>query len=92
MDELRGWGRALGFDAVGISSTDLDNAWAGLDAWLAAGKHGAMDYMARHGSKRTRPNELVPGTRSIITVRMNVAPNLRPQVAANRPVAISTKG
>ncbi len=45
-----------------------------LDAWLAAGQHGEMDYMAAHGTKRARPAELVPGTRRIISVRMNYRP------------------
>jgi len=68
---IKGWGRELGFDAIGISGIDLGTAEHDLQAWLDAGYHGKMDYMARHGSKRARPAELVPGTLSVISVRMN---------------------
>jgi len=68
---IRQWGRELGFDAIGIAGTALDAAETELQAWLAAGFHGEMDYMASHGTKRSRPDELVPGTVSIITARMN---------------------
>jgi epoxyqueuosine reductase len=77
-DGIRRWGRELGFDAIGFSGTRLDGAAEALDAWLAAGFHGEMDYMAAHvtpaGNKRALPTELVPGTRSIITVRINYRP------------------
>jgi epoxyqueuosine reductase len=65
------WARHLGFQEVGVADTDLSAAEAGLLAWLAAGCHGEMDYMARHGLKRARPAELTPGTIRIISVRMN---------------------
>ena len=69
---IRARGLALGFDAVGFSGIDLGaEAEAKLEAWLEAGYHGEMDYMLRHGIKRVRPAELVPGTLSVITVRMN---------------------
>ncbi|HMM53810.1 MAG TPA: tRNA epoxyqueuosine(34) reductase QueG [Candidatus Desulfobacillus sp.] len=71
---IRQWGRELGFDAIGIAGISLEAAEAGLQAWLAAGFHGEMDYMARHGTKRSRPAELVPGTVSVITARMNYLP------------------
>jgi epoxyqueuosine reductase len=71
---IRAWGRELGFGAVGISDTDLSDAEAGLAAWLEAGCHGEMDYMAKHGMKRARPAELVAGTRRVITVRMAYLP------------------
>ncbi|MBI5107451.1 MAG: tRNA epoxyqueuosine(34) reductase QueG [Rhodocyclales bacterium] len=74
-DDIRRWGRELGFDAIGFAGIDLGPAEAGLAAWLAAGCHGEMDYMAGHrsdsGFKRARPAELVPGTLSIITARLN---------------------
>jgi epoxyqueuosine reductase len=77
-DDIRRWGRELGFDAIGFSGTRLDGAEQTLDAWLAAGFHGEMDYMAAHvtpaGKKRALPTELVPGTRSIITARINYRP------------------
>ncbi|MCG5075641.1 tRNA epoxyqueuosine(34) reductase QueG [Paraburkholderia tagetis] len=71
---IRAWGRELGFGAIGISDTDLAHAEAGLAAWLEAGCHGEMDYMAKHGMKRARPAELVAGTRRVITARMAYLP------------------
>ena len=71
---IKGWGRELGFQRVGIAGTDLGEAEAHLNAWLAQGYHGSMDYMARHGTRRSRPAELVPGTRSVIMVRMDYLP------------------
>ena len=68
---IKSWGKDLGFDAIGIADIQLERAEAGLTAWLAAGFHGSMDYMARHGTARTRPAELVPGTVRVITARMN---------------------
>jgi len=64
----------LGFQAVGIAGTDLGQAEARLLAWLAQGCHGEMDYMANHGVKRSRPQELVPGTLRAITARMAYFP------------------
>ena len=78
---IKRWGRELGFDAIGIADTDLNAAEAGLAAWLAAGCHGEMDYMASHGTKRSRPAELVPGTVRIITARMNSLPEAAPMEA-----------
>lgn len=69
--DIKNWGREFGFDAVGISGIDLGAAESGLDAWIDAGCHGEMDYMARHGAKRARPAELMPGTLSVISARMN---------------------
>jgi epoxyqueuosine reductase len=68
------WGRGLGFEAIGISDTDLSTEEAHLLRWLASGRHGTMGYMARHGTTRARPADLVPGTLRIITVRMNYWP------------------
>jgi len=72
--QIKVWGGELGFDAIGIAGTDLAVAEAGLTAWLGAGCHGEMDYMASHGTKRSRPAELVPGTQSVIVARMNYLP------------------
>ena len=71
---IKTWGRELGFQAVGIADTDLASAESRLADWLAAGFHGEMDYMARHGSKRARPALLRPGTARVISVRMNYRP------------------
>jgi epoxyqueuosine reductase len=68
------WGEALGFQEIGIAGTDLEREERRLAEWLAAGRHGAMDYMARHGAARARPHELVPGTLRVITARMNYRP------------------
>jgi len=68
---VKRWGRELGFDAVAIAGTDLARDEARLIEWLGRGWHGEMDYMARHGARRARPAELVPGTVSIVTARLN---------------------
>ena len=68
------WGHALGFQQVGVTDVDLATAETRLAAWLAQGFHGRMDYMQRHGSKRSRPAELVPGTVRVISVRMDYLP------------------
>jgi epoxyqueuosine reductase len=72
--QIKQWGRELGFAAVGIADTGLAAAEAGLQAWLAQGFHGEMDYMAAHGTKRSRPAELVPGTLRIVSARMDYLP------------------
>ena len=72
------WARELGFSHVGVAGVDLSSAEAGLLAWLADGFHGSMDYMAAHGLKRARPAELVPGTVSVITARMDYLPRSTP--------------
>ena len=71
---IRIWGLELGFQEIGIAGTDLALEERRLLDWLAAGRHGAMDYMARHGTIRARPAELVPGTLRVITARMNYRP------------------
>jgi len=71
---IKAWGRELGFADVRIADVDLAHAEAGLQAWLAAGHHGEMDYMASHGMKRARPAELVPGTVRAIVARMDYLP------------------
>jgi epoxyqueuosine reductase len=73
--DIKRWGAALGFQRVGICDTGLDDAELRLRQWLARGFEGEMDYMARHGSKRTRPAELVPGTLRIVSVRMDYLPD-----------------
>ena len=71
---IRQWGLELGFQQVGFAGTDLATAERDLDQWLAEGRHGDMEWMARHGTKRTRPDELVRGTRSVIVLRMDYLP------------------
>lgn len=71
---IKAWGAELGFADVRIADVDLAHAEDGLRAWLAAGHHGEMDYMASHGMKRARPAELVPGTVRAIVARMDYLP------------------
>jgi epoxyqueuosine reductase len=68
------WGRELGFGAIGIADTNLSTEEVRLLNWLDAGRHGEMDYMARHGVKRARPAALVPGTVRVITARLDYWP------------------
>jgi epoxyqueuosine reductase len=68
--QIRRWGRELGFQAIGIADADLSAAEPRLLEWLAEGRHGEMEYMARHGALRARPAELKPGTRRVISCRM----------------------
>ena len=79
MAGVRNWARALGFSQVGVAGVDLSSAEPGLMQWLAAGFHGGMGYMAAHGLKRARPAELVPGTVSVITARMDYLPRATPE-------------
>lgn len=66
--------RALGFDAIGIADVELGEDERHLEHWLARGWHGQMHYMARHGRRRSRPAELLPGTLRVISTRMNYWP------------------
>lgn len=68
------WAQQLGFSQIAVAPVDLSDAEPGLLAWLQAGCHGDMDYMQRHGLRRARPAELVPGTLSVITARMHYLP------------------
>jgi epoxyqueuosine reductase len=79
---VKEWGRELGFQQVGIADTDLDTAERRLATWLRAGRQGEMGYMARHGTKRSRPAELAPGTLRIISVRMDYLPEPQEQMHA----------
>jgi len=72
-DILR-WGEELGFQQLGISDIDLAKAEGQLQEWLDDGRHGEMHYMHRHGSKRSHPEELVPGTLRVISARMDYLP------------------
>ncbi|HRY00298.1 MAG: tRNA epoxyqueuosine(34) reductase QueG [Rhodanobacteraceae bacterium] len=69
--QLDGWAREAGFRAVGVSDIELGEDEAHLKRWLDDGFHGDMDYMQRHGDKRTRPAKLVPGTLRVISARMD---------------------
>src|SRR5512134_1317167 len=68
---IKDWGRELGFQKVGIAGVDLAADELRLEGWLAQGRHGSMQYMQRHGTRRTRPAELVPGTLRVVSARMD---------------------
>lgn len=72
--DIREWGLDLGFQQIGVSDIDLERAESRLQQWLNAGFHGSMNYMSRHGTRRSRPQELVPGTLRIISARMDYLP------------------
>ena len=74
LDQIRGWAGELGFADVGVSALDLGETERRLFDWLDRDLHGDMDYMARHGVKRTRPEALVPGTLSVLSLRMDYLP------------------
>ncbi|BCB25872.1 epoxyqueuosine reductase [Sulfurimicrobium lacus] len=73
-EKIKSWGKTLGFQAVAISAPDLSKAETRLLEWLEQDMHGEMDYMASHGMKRSRPAELVPGTLTVISARMDYLP------------------
>ncbi|MGZ5195979.1 MAG: tRNA epoxyqueuosine(34) reductase QueG, partial [Ramlibacter sp.] len=77
--QLRQWAAELGFSQIGVAGVDLSSAEAGLLAWLSNGFHGDMAYMQAHGLKRARPAELVPGTVSVITARLDYLPRSTPE-------------
>ncbi|MBL8472601.1 MAG: tRNA epoxyqueuosine(34) reductase QueG [Rhodocyclaceae bacterium] len=86
---IRRWGLELGFSAVGYAGVNLGAAEQRLADWLALGRHGEMDYMARHGTARARPAELLPGTASVIAVRL---PYVDASHDANRVLADAALG
>jgi epoxyqueuosine reductase len=83
--EIKAWGRAFGFQDIRIADAcaDMSEAESGMFQWLDKAYHGEMDYMAKHGVKRARPYELVPGAQRVISVRMNYSP---PKAADSWPV------
>ncbi len=72
--DIKHWGRELGFQQIGVSDRDLSEAEARLLQWLAAGHHGEMGYMAAHGTRRSRPDALMPETVRVICARMDYDP------------------
>lgn len=84
---IKDWGRDLGFQQVGIADPNLDIYAQRLASWLQDGRHGEMSYMAHHGTKRSRPAELVPGTMRVISARMDYLPEplVRLQTAIEDP-------
>lgn len=78
--DIKIWGRELGFQQIGITDIDLSKEETRLQAWLAKGYQGSMDWLAAHGNKRSRPDELLPGTLRVIVVRMNYLPGDTQQI------------
>jgi epoxyqueuosine reductase len=72
--QIKDWGRELGFQQLGVSGVELPEDERRLLAWLEAGRHGEMGYMQEHGTRRSRPHELVPGTLRVISARMDYWP------------------
>ncbi len=87
--DIKDWGAALGLRAVGITDTDLGVAEARLASWLADGLHGEMGYMARHGQRRSRPQELVAGTLRVICARLDYLPPARDAAAVLADPAVA---
>ena len=74
IETIQAWARELGFQDIGFTGVNLHEHEAYLEKWLQAGYQGTMDWMDRHGSKRSRPSELVPGTCTVISCRMDYLP------------------
>jgi epoxyqueuosine reductase len=87
VDRIRARARVLGFQQCGIADTDLSDHEIHLLDWLDRGFHGGMDYMSRHGTRRSRPDELVPGTIRVISLRMDYLPpdGQDPELILNQP-------
>ena len=89
-NEIKRLGESLGFGKVGIADVALADDERYLERWLALARHGTMEYMARHGTKRARPAELVPGTVRVVAARMDYLPE--PADAAERVLGDPRKG
>lgn len=90
--EIKTWGVELGFQQVGITDIDLKEHEQRLNHWLSQGLHGDLDYMAQHGSKRSHPEQLLPGTQRVISVRLDyltIAPRTTEHHQQNENAAIS---
>ncbi len=79
---IRLWGQELGFQQLGFCDIDLRTHEARLNNWLSSGFHGEMNYMQRHGTRRSRPQELHPGTIRVISARMDYLPDSAADVEA----------
>jgi epoxyqueuosine reductase len=78
------WGEQLGFMRIGITDIDVARAAERLDAWLAEGRHGDMDYLQRHAALRADPSRLLPGALRVIAARMDYLPRDTPDNWAQR--------
>ncbi|MGA7966341.1 MAG: tRNA epoxyqueuosine(34) reductase QueG [Gammaproteobacteria bacterium] len=82
-ERLEIWAKELGFDALGVADAELSRPEQQLQAWLDAGHHGEMTWMQAHGRKRSHPEELVPGTVRVVTVRMNYLSTTQGEALSN---------
>ena len=71
LPRVREWATELGFQQLGVSDVDLGEHPQYLQRWLDAGYHGDMDYMAKHGERRGHPEQLIPGTLRVLSLRMD---------------------
>ena len=87
--KIKNWGRELGFSDIGIADADVSAAAPALLRWLGLGRHGGMDYMAKHAALRGCPESLLPGTLSVISARLPYWPTAAgsAEVLANRELA-----
>ena len=69
--QIQAWGKTLGFQQIGITDVDLGDHEQHLHRWLAQKHHGELGYMEAHGNKRSRPEQLIPGTLRVISARMD---------------------
>lgn len=76
------WSGELGFQQTGVSDIDLSEAEQQLKSWLDSNYHGSMSYMHKHGSKRSHPEQLVPGTLRVISARMDYLPESQAEARA----------
>ena len=81
-ERIRSWGQELGFQQVGFSDIELSEHETHLNNWLSQGFHGDMHYMQRHGTRRSRPDELEPGTLRVISVRLDYLPRSAADIEA----------
>lgn len=85
--KIKSWGQELGFQQVGITGIDLGEDEVHLLNWLKSRFHGEMAYMEQHGTRRSRPSDLVPGTCRVISVRMDYLPSATdPHSVLNDPI------
>lgn len=79
--KIKEWGKSLGFQQVSITDTELTETGDRLNQWLQQGYQGDMQWMSEHGEKRYHPEQLLPGTRRVITVRMDYLPDQSNMIA-----------
>ncbi len=69
----------LGFDAVAVTRPDaIAEAGSRLGAFVEAGRHGTMEWMADTLERRANPNALWPEARSVVMLVMNYGPDENP--------------